>query len=172
VPLVPAHCQSCGLTWQPHGGIFIENSRNVTLRNGSTNCPRCGSTARFLEGTFNVRDDLIEVLSAPDWTREKFRELQGVLNWARLHLADDPEAVIARVSEVDRRVGGLLQSRLIAGWTRDDTWKLVMAILAAVAIVVSVMGQRGGLSEEDVRRIVEQEMEQYDLPNDPPGKGR
>jgi hypothetical protein len=47
-----------------------------------------------------------------------------------------------------------------------------MAILAAVAIAVSVMGQRGGLSEEDVRRIVEQEMEQYDLPNAPPGKGR
>lgn len=164
--VVPAHCDHCGHTWQPRNTIEFHGSAQVTMNNSRVSCPRCGGMARLLEGTFAVRDEVLQVLSAPDWTLEKLEELSGVLAWARTRLAEDPEGALARVAEVDRRVGGLLLTRLESGWSKDDTWKLIMALIAVLAILIPVLTRDGGISEEEVRRIVDQQVDQLELPTE------
>jgi hypothetical protein len=47
----------------------------------TVSCPQCGGSARVFAGTFNFRrDDIIDIISASAWTREKLAEYQNALN--------------------------------------------------------------------------------------------
>jgi len=63
-----AVCPNCKTIFEDKG-IVIENSKNVTLSNNSTTCPKCRSRANYLDGTFNFDSKgVATVLSAPQFT--------------------------------------------------------------------------------------------------------
>jgi hypothetical protein len=49
------------------------------MRGNLERCPKCGLMARTPEGTYNVRDGLVEVVDAPQWTRDAFTQASRAL---------------------------------------------------------------------------------------------
>ena len=82
--------------------------QNVHL-SGTVTCPKCKGTAQLIEGTFNIRDGIIDVISASAWTRQKLAEYQNALNWAITHYAEQPEVAINRIEQVSPETAAFLQ---------------------------------------------------------------
>jgi len=74
-----AVCLSCKLIFEDRG-IVIQDSTNVTLSNNSTTCPKCGSRAKYLDGTFNFDSNgIISVLSAPQFTIDILNRIKSIV---------------------------------------------------------------------------------------------
>lgn len=58
----------------------------LVLEGNLETCPRCGKMAEGADGTFKVADDTIEVLAAPELTRERLARLSEILNAGRAGL--------------------------------------------------------------------------------------
>ncbi len=52
------------------------------MKGNRETCPRCGEWAELPDGTFNIVGETIEVLSAPDLTRERLLRLAEILRTA------------------------------------------------------------------------------------------
>lgn len=124
-PLVPAQCTRCGYTWQPNA-ILIENSTNITIENGQTNCPRCGAWARLLEGTFDVLDGAISMKSGPQWSWDLVESLRLGLKAIVEHPPQDP---LAAVEDFAPSFGARLRGHT-QGWSREQILALIAAIFA------------------------------------------
>lgn len=82
MPMIPAFCDSCGSAFS--SGIFVKNCTNVSLTgNKSGPCPKCGSMGSVVDGVFNATHDVLEIVSAPDWTIRRLRELAKTLKEIR-----------------------------------------------------------------------------------------
>lgn len=125
---IPARCTRCGFTFQPRGGISISNSTDVTFSGNTTNCPRCGGVARFIDGTFDVVDEAIRMKSGPSWSWTVVETLRLGLREIQDQRPDDP---VAAVEAINPRVGGLLR-KATKGWTRDQIFGLIAMLLAAL----------------------------------------
>jgi len=155
--------------------IQVRNASDISIGGGSEPCPDCGNVAMVMSATLDVRDEVITVLSASDWTKARLFELHQALRDAQQLAQTDVGAAVARVAQVDQPTAGLLL-RIAAGWTKEDTWKLIGALIAIMAIVVPAWQKGSGVSDEDVRRIVNQEMDRRQddepaLPALPPSPG-
>ena len=54
MPRIPAICNTCGHTWQPHG-IRIESGTDIRIHGGTVDgCPKCGGIARMISGTYEI----------------------------------------------------------------------------------------------------------------------
>jgi hypothetical protein len=80
----PAFCPNCGLIFAPPSVVVGEGARvrGLTLSGNVQRCPQCGGLAELPEGTFDVADETIRVLSASDLTRERLLRLQAILEQA------------------------------------------------------------------------------------------
>lgn len=90
--LVPAYCERCKIAFTPNA-IFIENSFDIKIGGGTTNCPRCGGDAKLVEGRFNERGNGLEIISAPAITHTVLAAIQGVLERTRSGELSDEEAL-------------------------------------------------------------------------------
>ncbi len=62
---MPAKCTACGYEFGDRSGFaVIGQVSNLSLRGNTTMCPKCGGQANIINGTFNVKSDKIEVVSA------------------------------------------------------------------------------------------------------------
>lgn len=77
---VPARCLQCRHTFVSRAFV-IEGISNVSLSGNSVNCPRCGGTAKLVEGTFDFVDDTIRAKVAT-------KESLDILATLKLALAD------------------------------------------------------------------------------------
>lgn len=128
MPGLPAKCVTCGLTFVDNG-IVVENS-TITLSNGWTRCPRCGGSAKYVEGQIRVSAGRPpELLKGPAETRAIFERFYGALaspSVARgdlemlAELADaaksgalSPEVADAAATQINTRFKGLLSSEFV-----------------------------------------------------------
>lgn len=79
----PAFCPTCGNIFQSRLLATEGPATNITLSGNRETCPVCGGWAELPDGTFNVADDTIEVLSASRLTRERLLRLEAILGQAR-----------------------------------------------------------------------------------------
>src|SRR4051812_9814724 len=57
---IPAHCNDCGAFFiSPMIGMAA--GATVTLSNMGTNCPNCGGSASFLDGTFDFVGNALRI---------------------------------------------------------------------------------------------------------------
>ncbi len=126
--LVPAHCDACGLDFQPRAISLGPGARNITLVGNLTNCPRCGGIARFIEGEFNVKDGKFEVLSASDVTREMLVRLQLLIDEAEAHPSRLDE-IKQKAEAVHAGFGGLFNP---LEWSPEVKAALIAAVAAAM----------------------------------------
>lgn len=138
---MPAWCPTCNAMVDGSGGIHIENSTHVTLEDCTITCPKCWGTARIIEGTFNVRDGIIDVVTASPWTRAKLAEFQSALRWAIGNFDRDPAAAATRLTAANPEMAPFLQRMIFESWSRTD---VIAALALLVAIISAVLAARGG----------------------------
>ncbi|MGI8712096.1 MAG: SEC-C metal-binding domain-containing protein [Solirubrobacteraceae bacterium] len=129
------------------------NVLGLHLSNNTESCPRCGGQAQILEGTFNVRDGVVEVLRATVRDRELLLRFAGLARQAQVGSLAQDEAVrqIARESpEIER----LLQ-RVPKNLRKVLIWVLLQAIVVLAAQGVADL-RDDSATPADVQRIVRQ----------------
>jgi hypothetical protein len=153
VPGLPAKCSKCGFEFEGRG-IFIEGTvTNVQLWNNTESCPRCGGRARIIEGTFNVRDGVVEVLRATASNRILLSRFADVAKLAQAGSLDQEEA-ISQIAEESPEIRSLLE-RVPERFRQIFIWVLLQAIVVLAAQGVSELRDNSA-TPGDVQRIVHQ----------------
>lgn len=100
MPAIPAQCTNPKCRAIYPSGIWVENSRRVSLKGNRSQCPVCGEVGIVAEGVFDVTTDTIQVLSAPTTTLDMLRRLQDILSKSKEGQLsyEDAEAAAAEIS--------------------------------------------------------------------------
>lgn len=77
---IVARCGHCGFTWETSGLIGLGPGAAVNLGDVSTPCPKCGGTAKLLDGTWTGTNEGV-VLSAGSANRKLFTQRSN--GWLR-----------------------------------------------------------------------------------------
>lgn len=131
-PAMPARCNSCGHTFQ--GGIDIGTATNLRMGQNTTSCPRCGSNAHLIEGTMNVADGAIEMLSGPQWSWDLIDELRLTL---RRIVENSPAEPISPVRQIAPALARDVETVRDA---RGMTTRQVIELLAEILTVLTGVG--------------------------------
>ncbi len=97
---VPAYCEHCGTTFYVENFIGGSGATRLTLTGNRTNCPRCGNTAKFVDGVFNLKNDELHLIDGPPLTQAMMASLQGIVEKAKNETltADELISEVAGVS--------------------------------------------------------------------------
>lgn len=139
------------------GGLFdIPNAKHSTFRNVTAGeaCPKCGGDVRLLDGTFDVTDDLISVLTAPRWTWDTLRDLKRDLEWARDNFTRQPDEALSRLRDYSPEAANLVASR-IAARNGPTPVELISTILAAIAVLLALYQASTTPSKQDIQDAVQ-----------------
>lgn len=126
---IPAFCSHCGLVFPARGIAIVGGATNLTLRGNIETCPRCGQWAELPEGTFNISDNTLEVLSASDLTRERLHGLAEALDRARKNPKADASESLERESPA--------VAALYRGLSPKARHALILFLWAVVQIIAS-----------------------------------
>lgn len=156
---IPAICHSCGKTFA--SGIVLEGSGYNNQFTMNVGCPFCGGRASIVSGTYNHENgviSLVKVLTSPGMTAEKIAQIQQILEDAR-RAGSSEENIKARLEGVGEGF-----SKLLDFTNRSSglgTW--IGTALAALAFAYQVASSNGQVSEDDVRRIVNEQQQQHQV---------
>ncbi|QDY99489.1 hypothetical protein FQ775_03380 [Nitratireductor mangrovi] len=113
---IPAYCtnRKCGAVFV-NNVINIKHSLNIRLSaNFITRCPRCGSEARLVNGTFNERGKGLEFVSGPPLTKAILEHLRDIAQKAQSGEIT-PQEAIAEAGKIDSRWARILERALKIG---------------------------------------------------------
>lgn len=134
-----------------------------------TECPKCGEWARYFEGIFDVRDGVVEVLTAPEWTHQRLRDLQASVQSAlRTWPIAGPNQAIRELATASPELATLLEGRARSGWSRGDMLALLSFIASLIFGVLSLLPEDDQTVQVDPRQL-RQIVEQLDRPASPHG---
>lgn len=129
--------------------VQVSSGSNIRMVGNGESCPKCGASSRTMEGIFNVRDGLVEILSAPGWTREALGEAAELVRRAKSAIEESPENDIdARVDELINEVKHLRgeQAEFLRQLTQGKSKERVRGALGALLAVLMWL-----YTAEDVR---------------------
>lgn len=130
---IPAWCPNCNKMVDGSAGIHVEGTvTGLTLNGNEITCPECRGRARVIEGTFNVTEGIIEVVTASPWTRYQLAKYQSALRWAAENYAERPRAAIRRIEKVSPETATYIRRLRDGPYTRSD----IIALLSLMATVV------------------------------------
>lgn len=116
---------------------------NITFSGNSERCPTCGRPSAVMEGTFTIRDGLVEVLSAPQWTRDMLeRAKSSVRRTAEAIQRDDWAAALSAIIELQQDQANL--ANLIRQNVADRPKNRALKFLAGVMLAVGIISDAGG----------------------------
>jgi hypothetical protein len=72
---IPSHCPSCSAVFESRAYSFSGNIKGLYLSDNTETCPQCGGTAFLADGVFDIADDVISIILAPNLTREMLKKL-------------------------------------------------------------------------------------------------
>jgi hypothetical protein len=167
----------------PSRHYAIDGAMNVSLQGNYEPCPQCGARSAVMEGTFNFRDGVVEVLAAPAWTREMLAGTQAAVRAAAdaVSRSTSDQEILQAIDALRRDNAQLsdLVRRSVEGRPKHH----IVAFLAAIVVVLGGMSDIAGgitttvdafhFTSEQVGKIVELVKDQLDAPQDKqPGNGR
>jgi hypothetical protein len=75
---IPAYCDNCQ-RWTP-SGFIVGNVKDLKMSNNTVPCGFCGRNgARVIEGTFNIIDDVLEVIESNGLSLKELERLTQIL---------------------------------------------------------------------------------------------
>lgn len=100
--MFPALCDSCGNVFSANiiGGF---GSATIIMKGNQTNCPNCGKMARILDGTYELVNNFIKILSSPQRSYEELKSFSEILQEAKKNDISIDEIV----AETNTRTPGL-----------------------------------------------------------------
>lgn len=105
MPVIPGICDTCGNVFA--SGIFMDNSVGVFENTEVGPCPYCGGWGHVPDGTFNVVQGVIEVLSAPQRSIDELIRLNNLLQKAKVSNLESNE-VVEKINEESPELSPLL----------------------------------------------------------------
>lgn len=109
-------CTKCGYEFSAPN--FISSSGPGTIRikmsGNTTRCPKCGSQARILDGTFSANNLDLEIENAPDETRSVYERLNLLKKKADKDPSSvTPEDVIKELGVTDKKLLAFLKKIIV-----------------------------------------------------------
>jgi hypothetical protein len=125
---VPAFCDNCGAIF-PSG--FDLSGQNITLfGNKSGPCPRCGSMGHIPDGVYNVINNTIEILSAPEWTIDELNRFAQILREAQRQAATQEEID----NRIKNEIPGLSGLAKLLPKNRSELYAFLTLILTVIQL--------------------------------------
>lgn len=154
---VPAICNNCSTIFR--SGIFVENSTNITFAGNTAGpCPVCGGIGHVPDGVFNFVGNAIEILSAPQRTRDELRQLDKILREAQ----KENQSTDQIVQRINKEVPALTSLISFLPTTRSDLY----AFLALIVAVITLITQNSGKEEKTTNITVNQTINQVFIETD------
>lgn len=152
---LPVHCDNCGLDFEGRGIAIAGNVENLTLRGNRESCPRCGAMAHIVEGTYNVRDGVLQALSATPLDRALLERLMPIVQRAQAGEIP-PEEAGAEI--------GYLSPELASAFARVPP-RLRAAFVQLLILVLGIIGGQlyGEWRDDSVTQSqLEQSLDRHD----------
>jgi hypothetical protein len=67
---VPVYCPHCGALFSSRAFHFGGNVRNLRLEGNRETCVNCGQLANIVDGTFDISEGVLSLISGPQFTRD------------------------------------------------------------------------------------------------------
>lgn len=142
----PAFCDNCGTAF--NSGINLSGSIRLTIANSKSGpCPACGAMGTIPDGTFNIEEHLITFLSGPVSTYEKLKELQQILEQAKLN-NESAEATLKAVESVSPTIATVART-----FSPDRILTYLGLVIATVDLVTRIHSP-SPLTREDAQALV------------------
>jgi hypothetical protein len=111
------------------------NVQNLVLENNYESCPRCGGAARIVEGEFNIRDGVFEVLRSTRLNRDLLQRFAVVAKQAQ-EGSIPMEQAASQIAEESPALASLLERVPIAA-RKAVIWVLLQTLVILAAQVVA-----------------------------------
>lgn len=133
-----AVCPECKSIFEDRG-ITIVGSTNVTLSNNSTTCPKCGSRAKYLDGTFNFDSNgVATVLSAPHFTVDILKIVKDLIEKAQ-NGEITPEEFHKEINKLPSLVSNILE--LVVPKEPSGFWAMIGVM---ILVINTLLGPKEG----------------------------
>lgn len=109
--VIPASCPNCGGFFASRAFSISGNIQRMVLSGNRETCPFCGGMANIVDGIFNVANDVLSVVSAPNVTKQMLASFEEAIQFAYAHksspaqLASEVEKIDPSFAEVVRNTG-------------------------------------------------------------------
>ncbi|ALV21074.1 SEC-C metal-binding domain-containing protein [Carnobacterium antarcticum] len=82
--MFPSVCDSCGNIFSTNIiGMSGAGSATIVMKGNKTNCPKCGNMARILDGTYEMVNNIINIISSPQRQFEELKTFSEILKEAQ-----------------------------------------------------------------------------------------
>lgn len=136
---------------------------NLTLQGNSESCPTCGRQSKIVDGTFNISPTgIVEVLSAPEWTREVLRNVQDAFrSISRNPVFQSADSQLLDLEKVSPQAAELLKAATQEMTPKEkiELWATVLTFLITLLGVLQ-QGSVQDLSPAEIAVIVDEAVKQ------------
>lgn len=139
----------------------LGNIQGLHLSGSDEPCPSCRRPSRIMEGSFNVRDGLIELLAAPEWTRALLLEATDAVRVARDKIGTGgPPDLTSEITALTEQLSSLnvQVAALVAEATKGKSKKHVLTVLGAILTLLMWLYTAedvGNFSEDTIAPVVD-----------------
>lgn len=126
--IIPVACPNCGALFASRGIQISGNVRNLTLSGNKETCPFCGGWANIADGIFNVADNIISVVTAPNITRQMLVAFSVAVKKAYVE-KKPPEDLANEVGKIEPSFGDVVRK------SGGDTKLYVVVLLLILAAI-------------------------------------
>lgn len=110
---IPAVCAR-GHVFIPRSMLIQGNVRGLRLQDNSVGaCPRCGAPAALIDGDFDVKDDEIITLDAPQRTKDALAALKKALDDTRS--GRNPDEIVSELKNFDPKIAHYASAAVKSG---------------------------------------------------------
>ncbi len=159
-------------------GFAAGSEVQLTLSGNTESCPACGRPSAVMDGSFSIRDGLVEVLSAPQWTRDMLERTRATVQQTVDAIQrDDLAAAWSAIDDLRRDHNGLAEfvRTSVSGQPKKRAVQVLGGIVFALAIISDSGGAVSAIS--DVIRVsgdaiasIVQVLDESGEPTDLPGQ--
>src|SRR5712672_2855391 len=104
---IPVHCSHCGAIFASRAFAFAGNIKGMTLRGNQETCTVCGKMADIIDGTFDVANDALSMISGPKSSKVLLESLSRLIERAQRKEIDSEE-LEKQVGELDPELGKVI----------------------------------------------------------------
>jgi hypothetical protein len=123
---MPAYCSSCQ-SWHQLPMEIQEGSIPMTFENSGGYCPKCGTRTRVPDGTYQMRDGVMQAIASYDLTRSELKKLTQVIQRALDN--STPAGEVRQIIEKEFPKATGLAKFIFEGWNLPLFVTLLISLL-------------------------------------------